>query len=424
MTVIDLNKENIASYVKSRIDFFDQDAILSVYEIGESGEGSEDGDGFINFIYRVWDNKTDRSVIVKQAKSHAKYFSEKQTNFVRERNEMEASLMRLRASITPEYIPVLYDCDPINHTFICEDCGHLGISRFEFNKGKIFPKMPIQVADFLAKNNFYTSELYLEPDVHQRLEARYIDPEMRKVFQCGLFLHDESWVVDEGGGKEQDNDSERAAFAEKPWESRAFRTEMLKLRHIHMAKPECLVHGDLHTSNVMADENDAKIIDMEYTYMGPFSADSGYFLCNYIYQYVRWFFIHDFDQAKCAEMRAYMLSSIKAFIHGYRTIFTDCFEKDARFTYQGRTEYLDYLLETWFSEMCGFIGTGIMMRVGHLVPLPDIDTIEDRGERTEACNILMMIAEHLIMNRENIADTDDLIDRITGITKAAMAIAR
>ena len=65
-----------------------------------------------------------------------------------------------------------------------------------------------------------------------------------------------------------------------------------------------------------------------------------------------------------------------------------------------------------------------MMRVGHLVPLPDIDTIEDRGERTEACNILMMIAEHLIMNRENISDTDDLIDRITGITKAAMAIAR
>ena len=100
MTVIDLNKENIASYVKSRIDFFDQDADLSVYEIGESGEGSEDGDGFINFIYRVWDNKTGRSVIVKQAKSHAKYFSEKQTNFVRERNEMEASLMRLRASIT------------------------------------------------------------------------------------------------------------------------------------------------------------------------------------------------------------------------------------------------------------------------------------------------------------------------------------
>ena len=119
-----------------------------------------------------------------------------------------------------------------------------------------------------------------------------------------------------------------------------------------------------------------------------------------------------------------MISSIKAFIMSYRAIFADCFDKDARFTYEGRYEYLDYLLDTWFTEVCGFIGTAIMMRVGHLVPLPDIDSIEDRGERTEACNILIMIAEHLIMNRENIADVDDLIDRITGITKAARTISR
>ena len=62
----DINKETVKDYLKECTDYFASDARLSVYEIGES---EEDGDGFINFLYRVWD-ENGKSVIVKQAKTY------------------------------------------------------------------------------------------------------------------------------------------------------------------------------------------------------------------------------------------------------------------------------------------------------------------------------------------------------------------
>ena len=54
--MITLSKENVVDYVKSRLDFFNLDGDIKVSAIGE-GTVEEDGDGFINFVYRVSDGK-------------------------------------------------------------------------------------------------------------------------------------------------------------------------------------------------------------------------------------------------------------------------------------------------------------------------------------------------------------------------------
>ena len=54
--MITLSKENVVDYVKSRLDFFNPDGDIKVSAIGE-GTVEEDGDGFINFVYRVSDGK-------------------------------------------------------------------------------------------------------------------------------------------------------------------------------------------------------------------------------------------------------------------------------------------------------------------------------------------------------------------------------
>ena len=71
---------------------------------------------------------------------------------------------------------------------------------------------------------------------------------MRLVFEIGLFLKDEHAIDDHDPHDDPNADPERLAMGDAPWKSRAFRTEMLKLRDIHMKHCECLVHGDLHLS--------------------------------------------------------------------------------------------------------------------------------------------------------------------------------
>ena len=52
--MLQLTKSNIVEYVASRLDFFNPHGDIKVSEIGE-GTVEEDGDGFINFVFRVSD---------------------------------------------------------------------------------------------------------------------------------------------------------------------------------------------------------------------------------------------------------------------------------------------------------------------------------------------------------------------------------
>lgn len=409
----DLNKTTVIDYIKSQTKLFPQDAVLQVYEIGE---GEDDGDGFINFLYRVWQDG-GLSVIVKQAKTYYKALGNAKGPFVLQRNAMEAGLMRLKGAITPEYIPKIYHLDTENHLYICEDCGDLGILRFEWMKGHSFPRFPEMIGEFVAKSNFYTSEIYLEPEAHKAIQVKYMNPQMRIVFEKGLFLKDEHAIEGHDPHENPQADPVRVDMGDAVWKSRAFRIEMLKLRHIHMKKSECLVHGDLHTSNIMIGPDAMKIIDMEYSYVGASSSDSGYLLGSILYEYIRWFYMTDQPEALGAAMRAEILDAIRGMVETYRRCYTEYWQKDARETYRDYPEYCDYVLDTWFTETVGFTGCQIISRVGGMVPLPDYDTIPDQADRYEACRITLMIANYLIMHREEITDVDALIAIIVSMTE-------
>ena len=64
------------------------------------------------------------------------------------------------------------------------------------------------------------------------------------------------------------------------------------------------------------------------------------------------------------------------------------------------------------------------IRPGNLVPLPDFDTIPDAQDRYEACRISLIVAEHLIMHRDEIADGDALIGTIVKITESSRRLFR
>lgn len=412
--MLDLNKQNVIEYVKTHTDFFAPDAVLKSYEFGE---GEDDGDGFINFIYRVWE-ENGASVIVKQAKDRYKRFGDNlNTPFVQERNATEAALMRLKHAIVPEYIPEVYYVDQENHIFICEDAGFdCKILRYETMKGNTYENVGARIGEFVAKCNFYTSEIYLEPDQHQELEAAFINPQQRKIFQSVLFLHDESAITVKEGAEETPKDPVRVAMGEIPWTSREFRTEMLKLRHIHMKKPECLVHGDLHTSNVLLNDHRMKIIDAEYSYMGPLSGDSGYLLGSMLYEYLRWFYLPAYGEEKSASMRCYALKMMFDYLTSYLTNYKACWDQDARFTYKGYHEYRDYVCDTWFHEVMGFTGCQIIGRVGAMVPLDDLETIPDQENQYEACRIAILIGQYLIMHREEMNTPEDFIKIVIELT--------
>ena len=408
MSYKDLTPSRVIEYIKTSTGIFPAGARLEVYEIGG---GEDDGDGFVNHIYRVWD-ESGKSVILKQAKPYLKLFGEV-APLTTKRNQLESEIIKLRAAITPDYLPEMYHLDPDNNLFIYEDCGRLRIMRFELIKGKHFPKFAKQMGEFLAKSNFYTSEIYLDQIAHKALTCKFMNPEMRIIMETILFLR-ESFI--EGEVDLPPGDPSHLAMSDLLWEKRELRVELLKLRGIFMKKSECLVHGDLHTSNIMIDQSEMKIIDMEYPFMGPSSSDTGYLLGNLLYQYIAWFHHEEGSKASRKAYRKEILDTIRDLVNEYQRVYCACWDQDAKPMYREYTEYRDDLLKTYLKEVCGFTGCQIVSRVGGIVPLPDFDAIKNPLSRNCARRLSLLIADALIMKREEIESVEDIIALIETIT--------
>lgn len=418
MAYQEITKDNVVDYIRAAGDFFSPDANLSVYEFGSS---DEDGDGYINFIYRVYDDQGN-SVILKQAKENPRNPSIKGAPIHQERNLTEAEIMRIKHAIVPDYIPEIYHVDPENHLYICEDCGDLGIMRFELIKGKTFPKFARQMGEFLAKTNFYTSEIYMDPVLHRKLQETFMNSKMRQIFEVLLFLDED--FANRSVETSPVYSPERLSMGRAVWDDKQVKTELLKMRHLHMKKAECLVHGDLHTSNILLDQDNMKIIDQEYTYMGLASCDTGYLVGSILYEFVRWFFVDDFDIEKRIELSQYALNAIYDLLTAYIEIYRECWEQDAKDMYRDYDGYRESLMEQFIREVAGSAGAQIVSRIGRLGQLPDVDTIEDDEMRYDACRVCLMIAKQLILNWESITTPEQLIDFIEKAAQAALMITQ
>ncbi|MDR3322089.1 MAG: phosphotransferase, partial [Synergistaceae bacterium] len=381
------------------------------------GRNDVDGDGYVNHVYRACDC-SGHSVIVKQAKPFLKMLGEGIFPMPVDRNSSEIDIVRIRSVIVPQYVPKLLHFDRENNLFISEDCGRLGIMRFGISRGRRYPRFPMMMGEFIAKCNFYTSEIYLDQRVHKELGRKFTSPFMSLIMEDILFLR--KTLLDDVYREIARSEPEpvHKLASDIFWDRRDVRLELLKLRDIYMKKQECLVHGDLHTSNTMIGDGGMKIIDMEYTHMGPFSSDSGYLLGNLVYTYVTWFYHGEWTEDERALFREDVLGYIRDTLAEYARVFTECWERDAKDMFREYPEYLSGVLSVYLKETCGFMGSQICGRVGGYAETFDFDAVTDPVGRNRARAMAMATAYSLIMRRNGINSPDDIVNLIRNSARA------
>ncbi|MDR0647834.1 MAG: phosphotransferase [Synergistaceae bacterium] len=408
MSYRDLDAGKVIEYIRERGIFWGRGEGLDVREIGRN---ETDGDGYVNHLYRVWD-ASGRSVIVKQAKPYLKVFGEGVFPLSVERSAAETDIVKIRSAIVPQYVPKLLHVDNENNLFISEDCGKLGIMRFGLSRGRRYPFFAKMMGEFIAKCNFYTSELYLDQGLHKELGCHFTSPQMSLIMETILFLRKS--LIEGVDFETEAPDPVHKEISDVFWGRHEVAAELLRLRDVYMKKQECLVHGDLHTSNTMIGDDEMKVIDMEYTHMGPFSSDSGYLLGNLVYTYDTWFYHEEWTERERARYREEILGYISGTMKEYASVFAECWEHDAKGIFRPYPEYLDGLLLDYVREVCGFMGSQICSRVGAYAETFDFDVLPDPDLRNSARAMAMATAYNLIMRRNDVSSPDDITDIIRG----------
>lgn len=397
---IELSKDNIVEYLAQRTNLINNNDTFEVKELS-SGDTDPEQDGYVNFIFRVCQN--GNSYIVKQSR---KYLRRQGIvdNLPAERNYKEYLSYLLRSCIDEKNVPQVYYVDIVNNVFVMEDLQsqNMRLMRFQLNEGREFVNFPKQIATFMAYNHFYTSELFLDKELFRDMQMSFANIHMRSIMEDQVMLK-----------HIKDDDSPLNYLGNSVWADPELRLELLKVRDTLIRKGECLIHGDLHTSNLFVDAENTRVIDMEYSFVAPFSYDIGYLLANFISQYAAFMFNSQFDNAKRESFQQYLLGTIRQVLDSYFDCFRQCFEAAAKPIYRDTPGYLDaYLFPDILYEALGFMAAANMMRIINLSPFPDFDALSDPTDKLLAQGFSVAIDEYILRNREDIKSPAMLIDGI------------
>ncbi|MBR5047424.1 MAG: phosphotransferase [Eubacterium sp.] len=401
-----LTKENLTEYLQLHMPYLDYSKPLTISAIGE-GTMEEDGDGYINFVFRVSDG--NYKLIIKQAREKGRVVDIETLPL--NRVELEYESMKFRSVIVPEYIPKVYFFDKENYVLVTEDVSHLSIMRFALNRGKIFPRFARQAAEYLAKTHFYTSEYYLDSETFRNMTIHFMNHGMRDIFDSHGFMFKEFPEQSLGG----DIDPRYMSFVEELVMDPRVIMERKKLRHVYMSSAEVFVHGDFHTSNTFIGPDELKIIDMEYTFAGPQSYDLGYMEAQLMSQYLTANFRKFSSDADRWAFRKYMMDTMRDFITCYMDVFSRCWEEDAKDFYRHDKLLLEDIKRKVLREMAAFCANQNLSRTAGYIGFPEYDIIQDMRDQSHAIGMSVMADIRMLQNYCYYRSVDDFLREITEV---------
>ncbi|MDR1388170.1 MAG: phosphotransferase [Propionibacteriaceae bacterium] len=408
----DLSPDLAVRYLRQETDLFRPETPLHVHEIDHV-----EGEGFVNHLYKVWDDG-GRAVIVKQAKPYFSFFGpDADMPITVSRNRIEADAYRLRSLIVPQYILPLIKIDPGNNLFV-QECWHRPTLRSQFRAGLLFPHFPAMIGQYIARSAFYTSELYLDQSEHQELGSAFNNVGMRRVLEDVLFSFQSIHRPDQLELYfATHHDFVPALLADDD-----FMVGVLELRDAYLKRNDCLVHGDLHTSNIMIDQDRMAVFDMEYAHLGSYSTDLGYLMGNLIFPYIAMLFHHqDWPAQRRQDFRRTVLGYAVEIMDCFLAEFEACWRRDAKPLYRDRIGYLPRLMDQLVPDVAGLMALQSMNRAFYPGAAQDYELIPDGPELEQARALTVLVGLALVKGRRGLrtmADVVDLIERTVGLYEA------
>ncbi|HLS52606.1 MAG TPA: S-methyl-5-thioribose kinase, partial [Tissierellaceae bacterium] len=167
--------EDVVLYAREKLDIFSEDADLKAKEIG---------DGNINYVFKVWDEKTGQSVVIKQADTLLRSSGRPLDT---DRNRIEAEALMLQSKLAPSFVPKVYKYDPIMCALTMEDISDHYNLRYELLKRKKFPKFADHITSFMVNTLLLTTDLVLDPAEKKRKVKNFINVELCDISEKLVF---------------------------------------------------------------------------------------------------------------------------------------------------------------------------------------------------------------------------------------------
>jgi 5-methylthioribose kinase len=377
--------ENTALALAKSLNILIENAELSCTEIG---------DGNLNLVFHIIDNKQNKGLIIKQALPYAKVVGESWPLTVK-RAKIEADALKVFAHIAPDFVPEVYYTDDVLAITVMEDLSHLSIARTGFINGETYPLISKHLGEYVAKTLFYTSDYALGPSLKKEQVQKFINPELCKITEDLIFTDP---YFD---AETNDFEENLRPAVENLWEDQDLKFHVNVLKKSFLSEAEVLLHGDLHTGSIFASSTETKVIDPEFAFYGPAGFDIGQVFANLAFQLIA-------NQEK----ETLIVEHIETFWNVFKEQFTRLWRKDNKEDFTGTNTFLNFLLSKYFVDAVGFAGCELIRRTIGLAHVADLDQIPNDQSRLSAKQKSLELGTVLIKKRKEIDTLDKLVKAI------------
>jgi 5-methylthioribose kinase len=391
---------DVIAYARDQLDFFPKDANLECAEIG---------DGNINFIFRVWDGKSGKSVVIKQAGPTARISED----FVlsTDRNRIESEILILEHELAPGLVPLIYKYDETMSCCAMEDLSDYVIMRRALMEQQTFPLFADHITTFMVNTLLLTTDVVLEHKKKKNMVKQYINPELCEISEDLVYTE----PFNDYKGRNDVFPPNLEWVKQNVYGDAALRLEAAKLKFEFLTNAQSLIHGDLHTGSIFIKPDSTKIIDPEFAFYGPIGYDTGNIVANLIFAWANGDATIA-DPAKRAAFCGWVEETIvqvvdmfnEKFMAAWQTHVTEIFAKEPGFD--------RWYLSTVLRDTAGVTGLELFRRILGLAHVKDITSIADEAARLRAERICLSAAAHYIKHRDEYQTGADFLKTLQQYT--------
>lgn len=394
-----LTKETVAPYLMKH------DETRKILDVSDEKEieVKEIGDGNLNLVFAVTAKKG--KLIVKQALPYLRCAGEG-FPLAKERMHYEIRALKKAGELAPKHVPKVHLADEEMCLVVMQYLDRHIIMRKGLIECQSYPHFSDHISTYLAETLFKTSSLCLDSKKKAELINKFNSNELRELTEkfvfTNPFMPHETNKVRPALQKE----------AEALWSDSSFKTQVLSLKNKFMNETEALIHGDLHTGSIMANQDETYVIDPEFAYVGPFGFDLGAVLGNLIMSWVS-----HFERSKNSDYQENILTMIQEVLTQFENKFLALWNKHLENPLVARdflsdiemAAYQKSFMQQILRDAVGFAGCKISRRQLGIAGVADIREIPDDKAAARAETMALAIGKKLVISHQTFNEAKDVI---------------
>lgn len=379
-----MKEEDVSAYVTEKVSYFPKGACLECKEIG---------DGNLNYVFRVKDADTGKTIIVKQAGEATRISADMKLST--DRGRIEAKILNMQGVYAPGLVPEVYLYDETMCAMIMEDMVGHTMMRSGLMNHQTYPLFAEHISTFLVNSLLLTTDVVMDHKVKKEHVKSFINPDLCEISED--LVYSEPFL---DYNHRNHVFPPNAEFIKKElYEDTALQLEAAKCKFAFMNHAQSLIHGDLHTGSIFINQEHTYVFDPEFAFYGPMGYDIGTVIANMFFAWCNGDSTID-ELDKREYFCSWVLDTIESIVDKFIEKFKMSFQAHATERMAKVDGFLEWYLGSVLADTAAVAGLESIRRTVGMANVKDITSIQDEEKRARVEKIIITLAKNYIRNRE------------------------